>query len=66
MNSKIVTFLLFSALFCSLIFAVTMISTDLYAVHPCGDPNDGGHPYISPCYGDPNDGGHPLSGNQTV
>lgn len=65
MNSKIVKFLLLSALFCSLIFAVTKVAIDLY-VAPCqGDPNDGGHPYISPC-GDPNDGGHPLSGNQTV
>ena len=54
MNLKIVKFLLLSALFCSVIFAV-IISTDFYAI-PCGgDPIDGRHPLG----GDPIDGGHP-------
>jgi len=68
MNLKIVKFLLVSALFCSVIFAVVMISTDLYPIHPYGDPIDGGHPYIGSdavpgghlCSGDPIDGGHPI------
>ena len=54
MNLKIVKFLLVSALFCSVIFAV-MISTDLYPILCGGDPVGGGHPYI----GDPVGGGHP-------
>lgn len=59
MNLKIVKFLLVSALFCSVIFAV-IISTDLYPI-PCGgDAIPGGHPYIG---GDPVDGGHLCGGD---
>jgi len=72
MNLKIVKSLLLFALFCSAIFAVTMLSTDLYAVHAMtynrttltyvSGPVGGGY---APCGGDGVGGGHPC-GNQTV
>ena len=65
MNLKIVKSLLLFVLFCSAIFAVTVISTDLHVYLCNGDPVDGGHPYIVdsagdiPLSGDPVGGGHP-------
>jgi len=59
MNLKTVKSLLLLALFCSAIFAVTIISTD-----PCGgDPVEGEYAL---CGGDPVEGGgHPRGGNHT-
>ena len=70
MNLKIVKFLLLLVLFCSAVFAVTVISTDLHAYLCNGDPVGGGHPYIVDSAGDislsgdPVGGGHPSSENQ--
>jgi len=59
MNLKTVKSLLLLALFCSAIFAVTIISTD-----PCGgDPVEGGG---HPCSGDPVEGEYALCGGDPV
>jgi len=64
MNLKIVKFLLVSALFCSVVFAFVMISTDLYAITDnyteyMYNENKVAFAYV----GDPIGGGHPCKDN---
>jgi len=71
MNLKIVTFLLFSALLFSAIFAATIILTQPHEIKSMtktciGDPIPGGHPNNLECIGDPIPGGHPNNEDQCI
>ena len=69
MSSKIITALLLSVLFFSVMFGITIIFID-FPVDFSGDPIGSGHPYVTPTSssylcGDPIGSGHPCS-NQTA
>jgi hypothetical protein len=70
MSFKIIKFLLLSALFCSIVIAATLTSTNLYqisatTIKSSSHPNDNGHPSVM-LIGDPvPPGGWPRCENQT-